>query len=56
VLCVPLGAKPIKTIGFTTRRDKDKNAINTVLDFAKLINASVKCLYVKPVMMFQAKQ
>jgi hypothetical protein len=38
---------PIKTIGFTTRRDKDKNAINTVLDFAKLINASVKCLYVK---------
>jgi ABC-type xylose transport system substrate-binding protein len=45
-----LGAKynPIKTIGFTTRyRDKDKNAINTILDFAKLINASVKCLYVK---------
>jgi nucleotide-binding universal stress UspA family protein len=50
VLCIPLGAKynPIKTIGFTTRyRDKDKNAINTVLDFAKLTNASVKCLYVK---------
>jgi hypothetical protein len=49
VLCVPLGAKynPIKTIGFTTDRDKDKNAINTILDFAKLINASVKCLYVK---------
>lgn len=50
VLCVPLGAKykPIKTIGFTTRyRDKDKKAISTVLDFAKLINASVKCLYVK---------
>jgi hypothetical protein len=40
--------QPIKTIGFTTRyRDKDKNAINTILDFAKLINASVKCLYVK---------
>ena len=50
VLCVPLGAKynPINTIGFTTRyRDKDKNAINTILDFAKLINASVKCLHVK---------
>jgi hypothetical protein len=50
VLCVPLGAKykPIKTIGFTTRyRDKDKKAISTVLDFARLINASVKCLYVK---------
>jgi nucleotide-binding universal stress UspA family protein len=50
VLCIPLGAKynPIKTIGFTTRyRDKDKNAINTILDFAKLTNASVKCLYVK---------
>jgi hypothetical protein len=49
VVCT-LGAKynPIKTIGFTTRyRDKDKNAINTILDFAKLINASVKCLYVK---------
>jgi ABC-type xylose transport system substrate-binding protein len=49
VLCVPWDKyNPIKTIGFTTRyRDKDKNAINTILDFAKLINASVKCLYVK---------
>jgi hypothetical protein len=58
VLCVPLGAKykPIKTIGFTTRY-RDKDAISTVLDFAKLINASVKCLYVKTSdLMFQAKQ
>jgi nucleotide-binding universal stress UspA family protein len=50
VLCVPLEAKykTIKTVGFTTRyRAKDKMAIQTVLNFAKNINAIVKCLYVK---------
>lgn len=50
VLCIPLEAKhkTIKTIGFTTRyRAKDKIAINAVLNLAKIINANVKCLYVK---------
>jgi hypothetical protein len=47
--------KTIKTIGFTTRyRDKDKIAINAVLNLQKIINANVKCLYVKLViLMFQ---
>jgi nucleotide-binding universal stress UspA family protein len=50
VLCVPLEAKNkiIKTVGFTTRyRDKDKIALERVLNFAQNINAIVKCLYVK---------
>lgn len=50
MLCVPLGAKyrPIKNIGFTTRyRDKDKKALNSVIEIAQKLNAKVKCLYVK---------
>ncbi|NGY37586.1 universal stress protein [Flavobacterium sp. XN-5] len=50
VLCVPLDSKykTIKTIGFTTRyRAKDKQAIHTVLNLAKHLNAKLKCLYVK---------
>lgn len=50
MLCVPLSAKfrQIKNIGFTTRfRDKDKRPLQTVLDIAKKLNATVKCLYVK---------
>ncbi len=49
-LIVPAKAKfePIKTIGFTTRfRSKDRTALKQVLDFAKMMNAKVKCLYVK---------
>ena len=49
-LIVPAKAKfePIKTIGFTTRfRSKDRTALKQVLDFAKMIDAKVKCLYVK---------
>jgi hypothetical protein len=48
VLCA-LGAKykPIKTIGFTTQyRDKDKSLMHG-FRLWELINASVKCLYVK---------
>ncbi|TDE00998.1 universal stress protein [Flavobacterium hiemivividum] len=50
VLCVPLDSKykTIKTIGFTTRyRAKDKQAIQTVVNLAKHLNAKLKCLYVK---------
>lgn len=50
MLCVPLGAKyrPIKNIGFTTRyRDKDKKALNSVIEIAQKLNAKVKCVYVK---------
>ncbi len=49
-LIVPAKAKfePIKTIGFTTRfRSKDRTALKQVLDFAKMMDAKVKCLYVK---------
>ena len=49
-LIVPAKAKfePIKTIGFTTRfRSKDRTALKHVLAFAKMMEAKVKCLYVK---------
>lgn len=50
VLSVPLVAKydKIETIGFTTRyREKDKEALLQVLDIAKKMKATVKCLYVR---------
>lgn len=50
VLSVPSDSKfqKIETIGFTTRyRNKDKIALREVLNIAKKMNASVKCLYVK---------
>lgn len=50
MLCVPQAAKfrPIKNIGFTTRfRDKDRKPLLAVLEMAKKMNATVKCLYVK---------
>lgn len=49
-LIVPAKAKfeDIKTIGFTTRfRTKDHAALLQVLEFAKLMKAKVKCLYVR---------
>lgn len=50
VLSVPMEAKyhKVEAIGFTTRfRDKDKNALKSVLKIAKKMRAQVKCLYVK---------
>ena len=50
VLSVPLEAKfkKIETIGFTTRyRDKDKEALKSVLKIAKKTNAIIKCVYIK---------
>lgn len=50
LLSIPEEAKfkKIKHIGFTTRfRTKDKKALKSVLEIAKLAEADVKCLYVK---------
>lgn len=50
VLSIPMDAKckNIETIGFTTRfREKDKEALKSVLKIAKKTNATVHCLYVK---------
>lgn len=50
VLSVPVKSKfsEIKTIGFTTRfRNKDRAALQQVLEVAKKMNAKVKCLYVQ---------
>jgi nucleotide-binding universal stress UspA family protein len=50
VLSVPLEAQytKIETIAFTTRyREKDIEALQQVLVFAKKMHAKVKCLYVK---------
>ncbi|MFZ4106783.1 universal stress protein [Flavobacterium sp.] len=50
VFCIPVGAKysKINTIGFTTRfREKDKVALQNVINIAKASNAKVKCLYVE---------
>lgn len=50
VLSVPSVAKydKIETIGFTTRyREKDKAALLQVLEIAKRMKATVKCLYVR---------
>jgi len=50
VLSVPFVAKydKIETIGFTTRyREKDKEALWQVVNIAKQMKATVKCLYVR---------
>ncbi len=50
LLSIPENAKfeKIEHIGFTTRfRPKDKKALKSVLEIAKLADADVKCLYVK---------
>ncbi|RTY90589.1 universal stress protein [Flavobacterium sp. GT3R68] len=50
VLSVPVKSKftEIKTIGFTTRfRNKDRAALQQVLEVAKKMKAQVKCLYVQ---------
>ncbi|HLF52998.1 universal stress protein [Flavobacterium sp.] len=49
-LTVPAKAKfdKIKKIAFTTRfKSKDRVALKQVIEFAKQVNAKVKCLYVK---------
>lgn len=49
-LTVPIKAKydSIRKIAFTTRfRNKDKIALKQVIEFAKQVNATVKCLYVR---------
>lgn len=51
VLSIPVAAHfdGIQTVGFTTRfREKDKSALQHVIDFAKHWNAKVKCIYVEP--------
>lgn len=50
VLSIPVDSKfrKIENIAFTTRfRDKDKEALKSVLKIAKKTNATVNCLYVK---------
>ncbi|WPR70666.1 universal stress protein [Flavobacterium sp. NG2] len=50
MLCVPFGVehRKIKTIGFVTHyRPKDKLALKKALELAKIIDAKVKCLYIK---------
>jgi len=50
IICVPMGVKfkKIITIGFVNHyKPKDNEALYTVLDIAKEINAKIKCLYVK---------
>ncbi|HEY6142526.1 MAG TPA: universal stress protein [Flavobacterium sp.] len=50
MFCVPFGVefKKIKTIGYINHyTPKDKEALSNVVHFAKMIDAKVKCLYVK---------
>ena len=50
VLSIPVTAHfdGIDRVGFTTRfREKDKKALQQVIDFAKSLNAKVKCVYVE---------
>ena len=50
MFCVPFGVefKKIKTIGYINHyTPKDKEALSNLLHFAKMIDAKVKCLYIK---------
>lgn len=50
MICVPMGVKykKIKTIGFINHyQPKDKMALYTVLDIAKITNAKLKSLFIK---------